>query len=219
MCSSDLEAVAGASVVFLAVKPDQIESVVRQAAQTINPSAIVVSVAAGVPLAKVTSWLPSGFAVIRTMPNTPMQVGRGVVAVSAGIGCNDSQLALVAAMFEPMAAVISIEEDLLDAVTATSGSGPAYVFYLAEAMQRGAQELGLPEDAAATLVAETIAGAGELLVRSPGKAGDLRSSVTSKGGTTAAACAVFDTNRVRDVVLDAMVAARDRARELASGEH
>jgi len=154
-------------------------------------------------------------AVIRTMPNTPTRIGRGVIGLAAGPGCAPEQVSLVKRLLEKVAVVFELPEEQLDALTATSGSGPAYVFYLAEAMRRGAEELGLPTQMAGELVAETLAGAAELLRREPMDAQTLRESVTSKGGTTAAALAVFDAADMRHTIAQAMRANSDRAREMA----
>lgn len=208
-------AVAGAEVVFLAVKPHQIVETLRSIRDSLEPDAVVVSIAAGITVAALERELPTGAAVIRTMPNTPVRIGRGVVGLSAGTAVRSHHVSLVTSLLSSVSVVIPIAEELLDALTATSGSGPAYLFYLAEAMKLGAVDLGLPEETANALVAQTLAGAAELLAAEPDKAVELRSSVTSKGGTTAAAIAVFDAADVKGVVVDAMRANRDRARELA----
>ncbi len=210
-------AVGDADVVFLAVKPHHIVDTLRSISPSLPTDAIVVSIAAGVTLDALERELPSETSVIRTMPNTPVRVGRGVVGLTAGSACDHDQVELVSSLLSSVSLVVPIAEDLLDSLTATSGSGPAYLFYLAEAMTMGAVELGLPEDVANTLVAHTLAGAAELLAVDPGRAVELRASVTSKGGTTAAATGVFDAADVRGIVVDAMRANRDRARELAEG--
>ena len=209
------EGIAGADVVFLAVKPHQIVDVLTEAADAFEPDTIVVSIAAGVPLEVLERHVPAGVRVIRTMPNMPMRVRRGVVGLSPGSGCDEAQVARVRSLLEPVALVVPIPEELLDSLTAASGSGPAYVFYLAEAMKLGAIDLGLSRELASTLVAEAIMGAALLLIERPDDAIELRASITSKGGTTAAATAVFDEADLRGIVVRAMNANRDRARELA----
>lgn len=209
------EGIARADVVFLAVKPHQIVDVLTEAADAFTPDTIVVSIAAGVPLEVLERHVPASVRVIRTMPNMPMRVGRGVVGLSPGSGCDGAQVARVRTLLEPVALVVPIPEELLDSLTATSGSGPAYVFYLAEAMKLGAIDLGLSRELASTLVAEAIMGAALLLIERPDDAIELRASITSKGGTTAAATAVFDEADMRGIVVRAMNANRDRARELA----
>jgi pyrroline-5-carboxylate reductase len=208
-------AVRKADTVFLAVKPHHIVDTLQALAPNVNPGAVVVSIAAGITVETLQAHLPAGMAVIRAMPNTPMRVGRGVVGITPGSSCSSTQVDLVTTLMGSVAVVVPIAEDLMDALTATSGSGPAYVFYLAEAMKSGAQDLGIPEDIATTLVCEAIVGAAQLLATDPSNASGLRAAVTSKGGTTAAATAVFDTADLSGLVATAMRANRDRARELA----
>ena len=210
-------AVSSADVVFLAVKPHQIVDSLRAARASLREGAVIVSIAAGITVDAIEREVPAGTPVIRTMPNTPVRVGRGVVGMATGTACSPEHVELVRSLLESVALVVTIDEESMDALTATSGSGPAYLFYLAEAMRRGATSLGLADDVAAALVAQTLLGAAELLTADPQKAAELRASVTSKGGTTAAAIAVFDSADVMGIVVDAMRANRDRARELAEG--
>ena len=210
-------AVSTADVVFLAVKPHQVVDSLRAARNSLRTGVVVVSIAAGVTLEAIEREVPAGTPVIRTMPNTPVRIGRGVVGLATGTSCSPEHVELVGSLLESVALVVAIDEEAMDALTATSGSGPAYLFYLAEAMRRGATTLGLPDDVAAELVAQTLLGAAELLAADPQQAAGLRASVTSKGGTTAAAIAVFDSADVMGTVVDAMRANRDRARDLAEG--
>lgn len=210
-----IDALSGADVVFLAVKPHQILDTLRAMGDHLPANAIVVSIAAGITVEAIERELPVGTSVIRTMPNTPVRVGKGVVGLSAGKSVSEDDVELVSTLLSSVSLVVPVEEELLDALTATSGSGPAYLFYLAEAMKNGAIDLGLPESTADVLVAHTLMGAAELLMAEPDKAVELRASVTSKGGTTAAATAVFDESDLRGIVVKAMRANRDRAQELA----
>lgn len=209
------DAARGADVVFLAVKPHQVADVLAELSGSLEPAAAVVSIAAGIPLDVMQAYLAPESAVVRVMPNTPTRIGKGVMGMTPGPGCTPEQVSMIKALVDSVATVVEVPEELQDALTATSGSGPAYVFYLAEAMRAGAQELGLDDDIAITLVAQTIAGAAELLLQDPGSARELRDSVTSKGGTTAKATAVFDDSDLVGIVTRAMTAARDRAREMA----
>jgi pyrroline-5-carboxylate reductase len=209
------DALSDADVVFLAVKPHQIVDTLHAAQEHLPENVVVVSIAAGITLNAMQQELPAGMSVIRSMPNTPVRVGKGVVGLSAGSACSQQDVDLVSTLLSSVSLVAPIEEELLDSLTATSGSGPAYLFYLAEAMKLGAMDLGLPEETANALVANTLSGAAELLLAEPDKAVELRASVTSKGGTTAAATAVFDAADLRGIVVNAMRANRDRARELA----
>lgn len=209
------ESVSGAEVVFLAVKPHHITGVLDAVSEHLPTDAAVVSIAAGIPLDVMESHLPTGTAIVRMMPNTPTRIGKGVIGLTPGPGCSREQVELITALVAKVSTVVEIPEDLQDALTATSGSGPAYVFYLAEAMRAAARELGLPDDEAIVLVSQTILGAAELLAHDPSAARELRESVTSKGGTTAAATSVFDEDDFTGLVTRAMTAARDRAREMA----
>ena len=209
------QAVAEAAVVVLAVKPHQIIEVLGEVASSLATDAVVVSIAAGITLDTMQAAAPAGTSIIRTMPNTPTRVGKGVIGLVPGANCNRDQVALVGSLLQPMALVVEIPEEQIDALTATSGSGPAYVFYLAEAMRQGAEELGLPSPIAAMLVAETFAGAAELLMGDPQDAEGLRASVTSKGGTTAAAIAVFEEEDMRGIVARGMKANVQRSIEMA----
>ncbi|HEV8025267.1 MAG TPA: pyrroline-5-carboxylate reductase [Candidatus Nanopelagicales bacterium] len=210
-----VDATRGADIVFLAVKPHQIIDVLDQMQASLSPHTVVASIAAGVPVATLRAHLPASTAVIRVMPNTPVRVGKGVMGLVASPECSARDTRLATRLLESSGLVVEIPEEQLDALTATSGSGPAYVFYLAEAMREGAKQLGLPADVAAELVAETITGAAELLAAEPGNAQGLRESVTSKGGTTAAAIAVFDEADMRGTIARAMRANVERSREMA----
>ena len=149
------------------------------------------------------------------MPNTPTLVGEGMAAVSLGAGVNAQQAEFVSGFLAATGKVIEVSEDLQDAVTATSGSGPAYFFRFVEAMVAGAKELGLSDEDATTLTVQTIVGAAKLLNESGKSATTLRENVTSPNGTTAAALASFETDHIGGVVAKAMKAARDRSQELA----
>ena len=210
------EAVSDADVIFLAVKPDQITGVLGQAAESVNPSGVVVSIAAGVPLAVLERHAPDGVAVARAMPNTPVRVGRGVVGLVAGTTCLAEQLQQVVRLLDPVSTVIVMDESLIDSLTATSGSGPAYVFYLAESMMKAAMDLGLDRSTASTLVAETIAGSALLLASEPDDPAALRAAVTSPGGTTAAAISVFDSEGLAGTIENGMRAAHGRAGEMSA---
>jgi pyrroline-5-carboxylate reductase len=213
------DAASGADVVFLAVKPYQIVGVLKDLAPLLAPGAVVASIAAGITLATLQAHLDSGTAVIRTMPNTPTRIGQGVIGMAPGESCSLEQATLVRHLLEPVAFVIEIPESKIDALTATSGSGPAYVFYLAEVMQRGAEELGLPAAMAAQLVSATISGAARLLSAEPENAAGLRQSVTSKGGATEASIAVFEDEGLPEIIARGMQANVRRAREMADEHH
>ncbi|MBE3203151.1 MULTISPECIES: pyrroline-5-carboxylate reductase [Parafrankia] len=218
-------AVAAAGTVVLAVKPQDMGSVLDQISAHIKPGTLVVSVAAGVSSSFVAQRLPAGTPVVRVMTNTPLLVNEAMSALCAGPGAGDEHLATVEEMLRPVGQVVRVSESQLDAVTALSGSGPAYFFYLIEAMIEGGVLLGLPRALAAELVVQTAAGSA-LMAR--GAAGDgsgssgaehpslLREAVTSPGGTTIAALREFDRAAVRAAVLDAVEAACARSRELGA---
>ncbi len=209
------EAVAGADVVVLVVKPQDTPALLAEVGGLISPGAIVVSIAAGIRTSTIEAAVPAGVSVLRAMPNTPARVGRGVTGVSAGVACASEAIDTVTRLWSSIGIVEVVPEELQDAVTAVSGSGPAYLFYLAEAMTAAAIDLGLPHESAVRMVNETLLGAALLLEGSGQDAADLRRQVTSPGGTTAAAISVMEERAIADGVVAAVRAARDRGRELA----
>lgn len=210
-------AVVGADVVILVVKPQDLLGLLDEIGSAIEPTALVVSIAAGMPTEAIEARLPRGGQVVRAMPNTPARLGKGVTGISAGASCSADGMALARALMETVGLVVEVPEALQDAVTAVSGSGPAYLFYLAEAMQSAAIDLGLDEVTARDMVVGTLEGAASLLASSDDTARQLREKVTSPNGTTAAATAVFDDLGFTSVIAAGMSAARDRGRELAAG--
>ncbi|NKK66345.1 pyrroline-5-carboxylate reductase [Rhizobium leguminosarum] len=205
-----------ASVLFLAVKPQVMEAVLPVVKSAVGPDTVVVSVAAGKTLGFLEKHLGKA-AMVRAMPNTPAMVGRGVTGAFANSGVSDPQRERVHALLRVSGPVewVPAEADI-DAVTALSGSGPAYVFYLVECMAEAGRKLGLQADLAMRLARETVAGAGELMHQSPDDASRLRENVTSPGGTTAAALAVLMAEDGMQPLFDAaLAAARKRAEELA----
>jgi pyrroline-5-carboxylate reductase len=207
-------AVHDANVVIVVVKPQDVRSLLNDLQGQLRPGTVVISIAAGITTRTIEDALPD-VAVIRAMPNTPARIQQGVTAVSAGRSCPAAALDLARDLLGYLGLVLVLPEDLQDAATAVSGSGPAYLFYLAEAMVEAAQELGLPADQARQAIAQTLVGAAALLAASTASPAQLRTQVTSPGGTTAAAVSVLDTAQVRDSFVEALRAARDRARELA----
>lgn len=209
------DAVRGAEVVVLVVKPQDVPSVLDAVGTAIAPGTLLVSIAAGITTASIEAKVPAGVNVVRAMPNTPARVDRGVTGISSGAGCSDAAFALADRLLASVGAVISVPERLQDAVTAVSGSGPAYVFFLAEAMTAAAVDLGLDEATATHMVNHTILGAATLLESSGEPADVLRRNVTSPNGTTAAAIATLEQLGVRPAVVAAITAARDRSIELS----
>lgn len=205
-----------AGVIFVAVKPQVMEAVLPAYRSLIGPETTVISIAAGKPLAFLGAQLGDA-AMVRAMPNTPAMIGRGVTGAFANARVSEAQRKLVHSLLEVSGPVEWVEsESLIDAVTALSGSGPAYVFYLVECMAEAGRKLGLPADLAMRLARATVSGAGELLHQSPDDAAVLRKNVTSPGGTTAAALDVLMAESGMQPLFDAAInAARDRAEELA----
>ena len=213
---ADLAAnVSSAEALLLVVKPQDMAAVLAEIKSSINKSAVVVTFAAGKKISFIEEGLGTGNPVVRVMPNTPTLVGEGMAAVSLGAGVNAQQAEFVSGFLAATGKVIEVSEDLQDAVTATSGSGPAYFFRFVEAMVAGAKQLGLSDEDATTLTVQTIVGASKLLNDSGKSATTLRENVTSPNGTTAAALASFESDHIGDVVAKAMKAARDRSQELA----
>jgi pyrroline-5-carboxylate reductase len=209
-------AAEGVDVVVVAVKPKDVSRLLEQIGRSIRPGQLVISLAAGVPIALYEEALP-GVAVVRSMPNTPAAVDEGMTAYCGGTHVDDTALERAAAVLAAVGQTIRLEEELLDAVTAVSGTGPAYIFLLAEAMIDAAIREGLPRHAAERLVDQTLRGAGVLLSESQQSPFELRAQVTSPGGTTAAAMHVLEDGGFRALVEDAVRAAARRSRELGAG--
>ncbi|MBB4185358.1 pyrroline-5-carboxylate reductase [Sinorhizobium terangae] len=205
-----------AGVLFLAVKPQIMDAVLPPLKGLVGPQTVIVSVAAGKTLRSIESHLGEA-ATVRAMPNTPAMIGRGVTGAYANARVTEAQRALVHNLLKVSGPVEWVETEAdIDAVTAVSGSGPAYVFYLVECMAEAGRRAGLKADLAMRLARETVAGAGELLHQSPDDAAQLRQNVTSPGGTTAAALAILMADDgMQPLFNKAIAAARKRAEELA----
>ncbi len=213
--TGNAEAVTGADIILVVVKPQDVRDLLDEIAPNLPHTSVVVSLAAGVRIDTLEAALPDGVAIVRAMPNTPALVGEGMFGISPGTGCSADQLAQVSGLLESGGKVVVVDESLQDAVTAVSGSGPAYVFYLAEAMIAGGVEAGLDEETARTLAAQTLVGSAKLLAESDETADELRSRVTSPNGTTAAAVATFDERGVKDGLIAGVLAAAARSAELS----
>ncbi|PZO60904.1 pyrroline-5-carboxylate reductase [Curtobacterium sp. KT1] len=209
-------AVRGAALVVVGVKPYMIADLLDEVAADLEPGAVLVSVAVGTTTASMESRVPAGVRVVRALPNTPIGVGHGVTGVSAGASADPDAVALASSVFTASGQVIEVPETQLDALSAVSGSGPAYVFLLVEEWQRAAEALGFTPDQAATMVQGTLRGAVELLDRSDREPADLRRAVTSPKGTTERAVAVLQDADLADTFLRASRAAIARAEEIAA---
>ena len=209
-------AVSGADVVVLAVKPQVIDEACRSIASALSEDCVVVSVAAGTPVARLRSRLGHDRAVVRVMPNTPALHGAGATGLYAASSCTEAQRDAARAIFEAVGEVFEIQDEaLMDVVTAVSGSGPAYFFALAEALAEAGHSAGLDRATAEGLAARTAAGAGTMLTSGGTSAAELRRRVTSPGGTTAAALNVLNHRQFADTVNKAVDAAVQRGKELA----
>jgi pyrroline-5-carboxylate reductase len=210
------KAVADAETVLLVVKPQDMSGLLADIAPEIKPGALVVSLAAGVDTEFIESRLPEGVAVVRVMPNTPAQVDEGMAAISPGLHSTQDHLDRVTEILSATGRVITVPERYQDAVTAISGTGPAYLFFVVEAMIEAGVHLGLPRSTATELVVQTMLGSAKLLRETGEHPTVLRERVTSPGGTTTAAVRQLEDHKVRAAFLGAMEAARDRSRELAA---
>lgn len=196
----------------IAVKPADVEAACGAVASAGTPR--VLSIAAGVRLASLEEWLAEGTAVVRAMPNTPALVGAGAAAIAPGRHAGDDDLAWAESILGAVGVVVRVSEPLLDAVTGLSGSGPAYVFLVAEALVEAGVLVGLPRPVSETLAVQTLLGSSQLLAQSGERPEALRAKVTSPGGTTAAGLRALENAGVRAAILDAVWAATDRSREL-----
>jgi pyrroline-5-carboxylate reductase len=201
--------------VLLVVKPQDVAGLLAEIGDGLGPGTLVISLAAGITTAFLEQHLPPGVPVVRVMPNTPALVDEGMSALSPGAHCDDEHLDRARALLSATGRVVDVPEKYQDAVTAVSGSGPAYVFYVAEAMIEAGVLLGLPRTTSTELVSQTLFGAAAMLRETGTHPSILREQVTSPGGTTAAALRVLDDQRVRAAFVTAMEAARDRSRELS----
>ena len=209
-------AAARADVVLVAVKPDVVADVLVEIGPGLRGGVPVISIAAGLPIAFYEQRLPAGTPVVRVMPNTPAVVGKGAAAITAGAAATERHLALAETILAPTGLVVRVPEKQLDAVTAISGSGPAYVFYLVDALAEAGVLLGLTRDRARELAVATFLGAATMLDRTGEHPVVLRERVSSPGGTTVAALRQLDAHGVRAGVLAAAEAAYDRSRALAA---
>lgn len=212
--TTNVELAQRSDVVLVAVKPDQVAGVLREIGPHLRRDALVISIAAGVPLSLVEGLLPEGTAVVRAMPNTPCLVGEGAVALSLGRWVSPEQARRAQALFEGVAQVVTVPEEQMDAVTGLSGSGPAYVFTVIQALMDGGVAAGLSRDTARQLAVHTVLGSARMVAETGQHPVVLRDMVTSPGGTTITGLAVLERRAVPSAFMDAVVEATRRSREL-----
>ncbi len=209
------ENAANSEAILLVVKPQDMSALLTEIKPFLSEGTLLISIAAGKKIEFVLAHVGDSFPVIRVMPNTPALVGEGMAAMSIGTHVTELQRNFVKSFLQATGRVVEIDESLQDAVTAVSGSGPAYFFAFVEAMVAAGAKLGLPIEVATELTAQTLVGAAKLLSTSGKSAKALRENVTSPHGTTAAALASFERSGLGEIVAEAMTAARDRSQELA----
>ncbi|MFH5227128.1 pyrroline-5-carboxylate reductase [Antrihabitans spumae] len=208
------DAAEGADVIVVAVKPGDVDAVMSALSEVeldAEREQLLVSLVAGIPTSRYEPKLPAGFPVIRVMPNTPMLVGEGMSVLAPGRYVKDAHLDLVRDVLQSVGKVVTVAENQMDAVTAVSGSGPAYFFLVVEAMVDAAVGLGLARKTATEIVVQTMIGSAAMLDRSNEDAHELRAAVTSPAGTTSAALRVLEQNGLRSAFIEALHAAKDRS--------
>jgi len=215
IASENSLAIRKASIILLAVKPQQMKALLQELKPFVTRKQLVLSIAAGISTQTIESLLIDGIPVVRIMPNTPALVSAGAAAISKGRVAKAIHERIALSIFSTIGIAVPVSENQMDAVTAISGSGPAYVFYLAEAMNQAALDLGLSPKIADVLVRQTIQGSGLLLLKSKESAIVLRQRVTSPGGTTEAAIRTLEETQVSRHFIQAIGRARERSKELS----
>ncbi|GAC1537939.1 MAG: pyrroline-5-carboxylate reductase [Polyangiales bacterium] len=208
------ELVRTSDVIVLSVKPQVIDKVLGLIGGDVKSGQLVISVAAGVPVSAIEARLPQGTHVVRTMPNTPATVQAGATAIAPGTHATDEDLEVARALFAAVGRVVTLDETLLDAVTGLSGSGPAYVMLMIEALADGGVKVGLHRDTALLLAAQTVYGSAKLLLDTGEHPGRLKDMVTSPGGTAIAGLHTLESGGLRRTLIDAVEAATNRAAQL-----
>lgn len=207
-----------ADIVILAVKPDTVAPVLGEIGSFLRPEQTLISIAAGVPLNSIEEKVPEGIPVVRVMPNTPCLVGEGASAYALGKAAASRDAARTEAIFSAVGRVVRVKEELLDVVTGLSGSGPAYVYLIIEALTDGGVRMGLPRDVALTLAAQTLLGAARMVLASGEHPAVLKDRVVTPGGTTAVGLLALEERGVRAAIIRAVEAATLRSRELRMGK-
>jgi len=211
------EVAQAASIVVLSVKPQILDKVLREIGTEIKPGTLVISIAAGVDTETIEEALADGVRVVRAMPNTPALVGAGATAISAGKHASDEDLAMARAVFDAVGITVQLDESHLDAVTGLSGSGPAYIFLILEALADAGVKVGLSRRNAQRLAAQTVMGSAKMLLETDEHVGRLKDMVTSPGGTAIAGLHTLEEGGLRTTLINAVETATKRARELGRG--
>ena len=211
------EVAQASSIVVLSVKPQILDKVLREVGDQLKPGTLVISIAAGVDTETIEATVPDGVRVVRAMPNTPALVGAGATAISGGKRASDDDLAIARAMFDAVGITVQLEETHLDAVTGLSGSGPAYIFLILEALADAGVKVGLSRRNAQRLAAQTVMGSAKMLLETDEHVGHLKDMVTSPGGTAIAGLHTLEEGGLRTTLINAVETATKRARELGRG--
>lgn len=211
---NNCEAVAGADIVLLAVEPQILDYVLCDIAPSVRAAALILSVAAGYPIARIGRYLPQTERIVRTMPNTPAAIREGITALAYSSGISGEDVLTTKEVFEAIGKVVEVDERVLDAVTAVSGSGPAYICVMIEALADGGVKMGLPRETAQLLAAQTVFGAARMVMESREHPGALKDQVASPGGTTIAGLHELERGCLRATLISAVEAAAKRSAEL-----
>jgi pyrroline-5-carboxylate reductase len=217
MCSSNADVLKNASVIILAVKPQQALDVLGSIRPHFTSRHLLISIAAGLPLEKMESALPAKARVVRVMPNTPALVGASASCFARGKSATNSDATLAQRLLSAVGVAIEVKESMLDAVTGLSGSGPAYVYQFIEAMSDGGVASGLPRELATKLAAQTVLGAAMMVIETGEHPGSLKDAVTSPGGTTIEGIHELEKGKLRGTVINAVRAATEKSRKLGAG--
>ena len=215
--ADNLEVARQADILVLSIKPQILEQVVREVAAVLRPGVLVISIAAGIDTHTIESHLLRGVRVVRAMPNTPALVRAGATAISRGLNATDADLAEARAIFDAVGITVTLDESHLDAVTGLSGSGPAYIFLILEALADAGVKVGLSRRNAQRLAAQTVMGSAKMLLDTDEHPGKLKDMVTSPGGTAIAGLHTLEQGGLRTTLINAVETATKRARELGRG--
>jgi len=213
--TSNVEAVKGADIIVIAVKPQVVEDVVREIAGVIGPKQLIISVAASVPTAMIEKNLSSNVPVVRAMPNTPCITGQGMTAICKGKHAMAQHVAVTTHLFDVVGRTVVVDEKHMDAVTALSASGPAYIYIILESLAEAGVKVGLPRDIATLLAAQTTLGAAKVVLETGDHPALLKDAVTTPAGCTIDAIMELEEGKLRVTLIKAVVKAAQRAKELA----